>query len=107
MSEVPLKAIPASDPRHVELAERARMFELFALPMIKEAADPYAEMSALMTAAMVFAGTTFGKLIVAGLATEGDKRRTVEAAAANFRTGIDIGKRAALRAVVEHCEGEA
>lgn len=106
-SDVPLREIRGSDPRHAELAERAQAFELIALPMIKNAPDPYAEMSMLMTAAMVFAGTTFGKLIVAGVATDGDKRRTVEAMAKNFRTGIDIGKRAAMRAVVAGCEGEA
>lgn len=104
---VPLRAIRGDDPRHAELAERARMFELFALPMIRNAADPYAEMAALMTAAMVFAGSTFGKLIVAGIATDGGKRRTVEAAALNFRTGIDIGKRAATRAVTQNCKGSA
>lgn len=102
-----LREIRGDDPRHAALAERTQIFEMFALPMIKNAPDPLEEMSMLITAAMVFAGMTFGKLIVAGAAAEGDKRRTVEAAAKNFRTGIDIGKRAATRAGVSDCEGSA
>ncbi len=58
-----------------------------------------------MTAAVHFAGGLLGQLIVIGAAKEQDKRRATEAAATNFRAGIEIGRRSALRAVTKHTQG--
>ena len=61
-----------------------------------EAIDPN-RMSAAMTAAAIMAGGFLGNMIVAGLATEQDKRRVTESFTRNFRSGIEIGRRQGLR----------
>jgi hypothetical protein len=59
-----------------------------------------------MAAASIFAGTLLGKLIVAGLVDEKDKRRMTESMAKNYRSGIDIGRKAGLRVAAEMGAGE-
>jgi hypothetical protein len=61
----------------------------------------------ILTAGALLSGGVFGRLLIAGAASEKDKRRAADACAKNFRTGIDIGKRAALRAGAEHFGGHA
>lgn len=65
------------------------------------------DLSTHMSAAMVFAGTIFGSMIIGGIVRDQDKRRAVESAAHNFREGIEIGKRRALRIMQEEMGGTA
>ncbi|WP_047168882.1 hypothetical protein [Rhizorhabdus histidinilytica] len=105
--DMPLATIRTSDPRHRELWDIVIFLDAATKPLLKDASDPAQAMSMLMTAAAHFAGGILGKLIVAGVASDRDKRRAVEAMAANFRAGIDVGKRAAMRTVKADCEGSA
>lgn len=70
-----------------------------AAPLIMQVADPRDGISALMTAASMFAGAQFGTLSVMGAVKQQDTRRAVEAAGRNFREGIKVGSSKALRAV--------
>lgn len=104
---VPLKTLAAGDAQFdqvVDLAEFLRMNFVVAMP--EEAGTPEGQ-SLAMTAAAVFSGILSGGLIIAGVVSEQDKRRAVDAAARNFRTGIDIGKRRALRIATEQRGGNA
>ena len=82
--DMPLATIRTSDPRHRELWDIVIFLDAATKPLLKDASDPAQAMSMLMTAAAHFAGGILGKLIVAGVASDRDKRRAVEAMAASL-----------------------
>lgn len=88
--------------------ETVHLMEMFRAVLATVQPEPGAnELSIAMTAACTFAGTMFGTLIVAGVATDQDKRRVTEAMMRNFRSGIDIGKRKALDVAARQFGGSA
>ena len=58
-----------------------------------------------MTAAAALAGILFGQMIAIGAAQPGDRRRAGEGILKNFRTGIDLGQRNALTAMLRDAGG--
>lgn len=69
--------------------------------------DSPASLSAAQTATAIYCGAMFGHMIIAGLARDADKRRATETFAKNFREGIEIGKRHALRVATSEFGGNA
>ena len=53
-----------------------------------------------ITAAALFAGMTAGHMIALGVMKEQDKRRAGQVVVANFRNGIELGKREAREAML-------
>jgi ABC-type methionine transport system ATPase subunit len=96
-----IRPIAANSSEHAKIAAICMHLEQVTAPLIAEAADQVELTSQMITAACTFAGTLFGKLIIAGVATDQDKRKATEVAAKNFRSGIEIGKKAAMRVACE------
>lgn len=92
-----LREIRGDDPLHEKIADLVIHLHREAVKHLAAEPDRLAAASMILTAGAVLSGGMFGRLLVVGAATEKDKRRAAEAAAKNFRSGIDIGKRAALR----------
>jgi hypothetical protein len=59
-----------------------------------------------ITAASLFAGITLGHMIAIGVAKDQDKRRTGQLVLANFRSGVELGKREARQAMLEQLPEE-
>jgi len=102
-----LRQIAGDDPRHQKIVDLVIELERAAREHLADEPDRLEAASMILTAGAVLSGGMFGRLLIAGAATEKDKRRAAEAAAMNFRTGIDIGKRAALRVGAEFFGGHA
>jgi len=103
MTEVPLRTLAGDTPQAAEIIAIVELWraafaksETMAGRGTPEGVSPDA-ISFAASAAAVLAGTYFGNAIIAGLATDQDKRRASEAFARNFKTGIEIGKRQGLR----------
>lgn len=67
-------------------------------PFILEQPDLARAHSMLITVAGMFAGATFGEMVIAGVARDSDQRRTRQIVGISFRQGIKLGKFAAARA---------
>ncbi|MHA3791473.1 hypothetical protein [Sphingomonas sp. YL-JM2C] len=92
---------------HVEIVKMVQFLHEASRPLFEGASDVIGDRSKLMSAAATFAGAIFGELIIAGVVTDQDKRRGAEVMARNFRSGIDAGKRMALRVATEKFGGHA
>lgn len=104
---IPLKTLVAGDSQFDQIVELAEFLRLnFVAAMPEDAGTPEGQALA-MTAAEVFSGILFGGLIIGGVVSDQDKRRAADMAARNFRTGVDIGKRRALRIAAEQRGGNA
>lgn len=106
MSEMEMREGDASDQN--EIFAMCELLRSAAAPVLAgsiDTIDPN-QIAKMHAAAAVFAGILFGELIVFGLAREQDKRRAADGVAKNFRSGIDIGKKHALR-VAEMMAGGA
>ena len=103
MTEAPLRTLAGDTPQAAEIMAIVELWraafsksETMAGRGTPEGINPDA-ISFAASAAAIMAGTFFGNAIIAGLATDQDKRRASEAFARNFKTGIEIGKRQGLR----------
>jgi hypothetical protein len=101
-----MRAITDEDPTHQQIASLVIELERHAYAVLADA-DPLHATSVILTAGAVLSGSMFGRLLMTGAADQKDKRRAAEAAARNFRTGIDIGKRAATRVLSTNVAGHA
>lgn len=54
-----------------------------------------------LTASAIFAGMTVGHMIALGTMKDQDKRRAGQVVLKNFRSGIDLGKNEARKAMLE------
>lgn len=102
-----LQYIGGDDPRHREIVDLVLALERAAREHLADRPDKLEVAAMILTAGAVLSGGMFGRLLIVGAAKEQDKRRAAEACAKNFRSGIDIGKRAALRVGAEHFGGHA
>ncbi|WP_380930870.1 hypothetical protein [Sphingomonas arantia] len=106
VGEGQLREISGGDVEHVQvLALMERMRDAMAGSDM-DMTDPDV-LSAVMTATALLGGEVFGSLIIAGHATDQDKRRAVASVERNYRTGIEVGKRRALRLLTERHGGNA
>jgi hypothetical protein len=96
--DIQLRMTQQGDPEFAEVVMFAEAIRAALAPLIMD--DPN-RVAKAMTAACMFAGTMFGTLIVMGLATDQDTKRTADSMRANFRSGIDVGKKRALRLEAE------
>lgn len=103
---VELRTTSAGDPQFDQIAAMIEHLQAATAPLIDIEAGPN-QLALLMTACSMFAGTLLGTLIVAGVASDQDKRRITDSMAKNFRTGIDAGKRRALRLAADEFGGRA
>lgn len=106
----PLPRIKASqgDPdfeRIIDLVEA--MMRGAAADQLRDYVDPAHHSAMTMAAAGVLAGYLAGASIIAGIASDRDKRRMGEMLLTNFRQGIGIGKSNALRTATEQFGGNA
>lgn len=85
---------------HNQVVAISQVFQQALSEALEGRTDPH-ELALAMTAASMFAGTIAGTLISVGLLTDKDKRRVTEMMARNFRSGIDVGKRRAMRIAEE------
>ncbi|MBB5684319.1 hypothetical protein [Sphingobium boeckii] len=106
-SEVILKSAGSGSAEHLEMIELVEVIRQATMHVIRDVDDPAMKSSILMAAAATFAGTIMGHMIVAGLLHDQDKKRVTDAMARNFRTGIDVGKRRAMRVACDEFGGNA
>ncbi len=101
------REISGADPRHDRIADLCVEMERAAYAFLADYPDKLEAASFILTAGAVVSGSMFGRLVIAGAATDQDRRRAAEGCARNFRSGIDVGKRAALRALTDEIGGTA
>lgn len=106
-SEIQTRMLGPNDPLQGLVMEMVSAMHAIAGPLTQAAGDPRDGISALMTAASMYAGSQFGTLLVLGAVDQKDTRRAVEAAGRNFREGIKVGLTRAARIEAEQLGGRA
>lgn len=101
------RILGTDDPMYALAIDMIEAMRAATTPYVELAGDPRDGLSALMTAANMFAGAQFGTLLVLGAVNQQDTRRAAEAASRNFREGVKIGTRRATRVAREGCGGTA
>lgn len=105
--EIKIKLLDAGSADHDSIIQMVEIYRMATVAnMAGEGTDPN-ELARAMVAAVIYAGSIFGALIVAGFATDQDKRRACDSMVRNFRSGIEVGKIKATRLAKEGCEGRA
>jgi hypothetical protein len=102
-----LQSITGDDPRHQSIVDLVIALEKAAWAHLANRPDRLEAAAMILTAGAVLSGSMFGRMLIAGAAGEKDKRRAADACAKNFRSGIGVGKQAALRVGAEKFGGHA
>jgi len=101
------RALDAGEPLHDLVMVMMETMRATTASLVMSVDDPRDGLSALMTAANMFAGSQFGALLVVGAVTQQDTKRAADAASRNFREGVKVGLRHATRVARQTSEGTA
>jgi hypothetical protein len=80
---------------------QAAMLTAAAMDQLSDDLDPALHTGLTISAGCLLAGYLFGATIVAGMASDKDKRRACDMALSNFRMGIKLGKDQALLSLAD------
>lgn len=99
---IPRIKVSVGDPNFERMIEiQTAMLSAAALDQLRDGMDPALHTALTMASAGFLAGYLGGASIIAGVATDGDKRRMGEMLLTNFRQGIQIGKQNAMSAATD------
>lgn len=105
--ELKSRVLAEVDPMYQLVIDMVEAMRAATAPLTAQAEDPRDAMSAIMTAASMFAGAQFGTLLLLGEVRQQDIRRAAEAAARNFREGVKVGTNRAARVAAQEVGGHA